>query len=62
MRWIKTSAVCLQSEDGQWVIAKFMVRGAWVYQLCRLGKPSESVLIAATADECKEAARDHRPA
>lgn len=61
MKWIKTSEVCLESEDGKMVIAKFMVRGEWKYQLTRLGRKSgrtyegsESLHIGATAQECKE--------
>jgi hypothetical protein len=56
VNWRKINSNCLESDDKKWLIAKYKVRGAWVYQLTRVGSPSESVLIAETAQECKERA------
>ena len=54
MKWRQINSVCLQSEDGKWLIAKYKVRGEWVYQLTCVGSPSQSVHIGSTAQECKE--------
>lgn len=54
MKWRKVSDTCLESENKQWLIAKYKVRGDWVYQLTRVGSPPQSVHIGSTAQECKE--------
>lgn len=54
MLWRQINPKCLESEDKRWAIAKYKVRGEWLYQLTRLGKPSKSVWIGKSADECKE--------
>lgn len=60
MNWRQINANCLESEDRQWVIAKYWVRGEWCYQLIRLGSPSESLLIASSAHECKAVCESSR--
>ena len=56
MKWRQINSVCLQSEDGKWLIAKYKVRGDWIYQLTRAGSPPQSVHIGSSAQECKEKA------
>jgi hypothetical protein len=64
LRWLPINNNCIESVDGKWSIAKFNAGDSWRYQLTRLGKRkgmgqrvsyegSESVLIAASAEECK---------
>jgi hypothetical protein len=71
VKWRKVNEKCLESEDGKWSITRNDIAGKLVYQLTRLGKRkgsdqkvsyegSESVLIAASADECKAVACEGR--
>ena len=54
MNWKQINTNCLESEDKRWTIVKFKRGELTLYWLVRLGKPSEIVLEADSARECKE--------
>lgn len=57
MNWKQINTNCLASEDKRWTIVKFKRGEQTLYWLVRLGKPSEIVLEADSAQACKERAR-----
>ena len=54
MNWRQINTNCLESEDKRWTIVKFNRGELTLYWLVRIGKPSEIVLEATSAAECKE--------
>lgn len=54
MNWRQINTNCLESSDKRWTIVKFNRGEQTLYWLVRIGKPSEIVLEATSAQECKE--------
>jgi hypothetical protein len=54
VNWKKINTNCLESSDKRWTIVKFNRGEQTLYWLVRIGKPSEIVHEANSAQECKE--------
>ena len=54
MKWFQINTNCLESSDKRWTIVKFNRGEQTLYWLVRIGKPSEIVHEATSAQECKE--------
>lgn len=52
--WRQINTNCLESSDKRWTIVRFNRGEQTLYWLVRIGKPSEVVLEATSAQECKE--------
>ena len=56
MKWQQASKWHLESEDKRYMVTKYIVSGKPVYQAIR--KPDVSLLVADSADKCKQACEE----